>query len=68
METLTKMTTEEINIANAILDANDVLIKMMQQGISEPKFYFAAANMLSQKYNLTLDQSIIILNKALELI
>ena len=61
------MTTLELNIANALLTAKDVLTKMLSEGFGEPKYMFALSNMLVEKYNITQDESIIVIENALKL-
>jgi len=62
------MTTIEINIANALLTAKEVLTKMIEQGFGEIKYTFALSNMLIENYNLTQEQSIIVIENALKLV
>ena len=61
------MSAQNQNIANALQTATEVLTKMLSQGLSDAKFMFGLSNMLSQKYNLTQDQSIIIIEEALKI-
>jgi hypothetical protein len=61
------MTTQNLNIANALQTAKEVLTKMLAQGLSDSKFIFGLSNMLSEKYNLTQDQSIIVIEEALKI-
>ena len=61
------MTTQEINIANALLTAKEFIATLSAQGLGEVKFIFAVSNILVDKFNLTQDQSIIILEEALKL-
>ena len=61
------MTTQELNIANALLTAKEVLNQMLSQGLGETKFVFALSNILSEKFNLTQDQSILVIEEALKI-
>ena len=61
------MTTQELNIANALETAKEVLTKMLAQGLGETKFVFALSNMLSEKFNLSQEQSIIVIEEALKI-
>ena len=62
------MTTLELNIANALSTAKEVLVQMIAQGFSETKYVFALSNMLAENFNLTKDQSIIVIENALKLV
>ena len=62
------MTTQEINITNALQTAKEVLTQMLTQGLSNHKYTFGLSNMISEKYNLTQDQSILIIENALTLV
>lgn len=61
------MTTQELNIVKALETAKEVLTQMLAQGLGETKFVFALSNMLSEKFNLTKDQSIIVIEEALKI-
>ena len=61
------MTTQNLNIANALQTAKEVLTQMLAQGLSDSKFMFGLSNMLSSKYNLTQEQSVIIIEEALKI-
>jgi hypothetical protein len=61
------MTNQELNIANALLTAKEVLVKMIHQGFGETKHVFALSNMLVEKFNLTQEQSTIVIENALKL-
>jgi len=61
------MKTTEINIGNAILTAKEILVKMLSEGFGETKYIFALSNMLIEKFNLTQEQSTIVIEKALKL-
>jgi tRNA U34 5-methylaminomethyl-2-thiouridine-forming methyltransferase MnmC len=62
------MATLELNIANALSTAKEVLVQMITQGFSETKYVFALSNMLVEKFNLTKDQSIIVIENAFKLV
>lgn len=61
------MTTQNLNIANALQTAKEVLTQMLSQGLSDAKFMFGLSNMLIEKYDLTQDESIIIIEEALKI-
>jgi hypothetical protein len=61
------MTNQELNIANALQTAKEMLNKMLDQGLSGAKFTFALSNILCSKFNLTQDQSIIVIEEALKI-
>ena len=61
------MTTQELNIVNALSTAKEVLVQMLDQGFGETKYIFALSNMLVDKFNLTQEQSTIVIEKALKL-
>lgn len=61
------MTTQNLNIANALQTAKEILTQMLAQGLSDSKFIFGLSNMLSEKYNLTQDQSVIVIEEALKI-
>lgn len=62
------MTTQEINIENALMTSKLALTKMLKNGFgSNPKHIFALSNMLCENYNLTQDQSIIVIEEALKI-
>ena len=61
------MTTTEINIANALITAKEILTQMLAQGLSDAKMIFALSNVISEKYNLSQDQSVIVIDEALKI-
>ena len=61
------MTTQELNIVNALSAAKEVLVQMLAQGFGETKYIFALSNMLVDKFNLTQEQSTIVIENALKL-
>jgi hypothetical protein len=61
------MTTQEINIANALITAKEVLTQMIAQGFGEAKEVFAVSNMIQDRFNLTQDQSIVVIEEALKI-
>jgi predicted Zn-dependent peptidase len=61
------MTSQELNIANALLTAKEVLVKMLSQGFGEEEHLFALSNMLVGKFYLSQEQSMIIIENALKL-
>lgn len=61
------MTTQELNIANALLTAKEVLVKMLSLGFGEEKHLFAISSMLVDKFNLSQEESMIIIENALKL-
>ena len=61
------MTTQETNIANALSTAKEALLQMLAQGFGETKYTFALSNMLVENYNLTQNQSLIVIENALKL-
>ena len=61
------MTTKEINIANALLTAKEILLQMINKGFGETKHVFALSNMLVEKFNLTQEQSTIVIENAFKL-
>ena len=61
------MKTQELNIANALSTAKEVLVQMLAQGFGETKHIFALSNMLVDKFNLTQEQSTIVIENALKL-
>ena len=62
-----KMTTQENNIANALLTAKEDLVQKISNGFGETKYVFAFSNMLVEKFNLTQEQSTIVIENALKL-
>jgi len=62
------MTTLELNIANALTTAKEILLQMLSQGFGDTKYVFALSNMLVEKFNLTQEQSAIVIENALKLI
>ena len=58
----------DLNVANALLTAKDLLSAMMANGIADPKTCLLASNALQQKFNLSQDDAIVVLNNALKLI
>jgi len=61
------MTLSSLTIANALITAKNVLNKMLSEGLSDPKYTFALSNLLCEKYNLTKDESLAIIENALKL-
>ena len=61
------MTTQENNIANALSTAKEILTQMLAQGFGETKHVFALSNMLIEKFNLTQNESTIVIENALKL-
>ena len=61
------MTTQELNIANALSTAKEVLVQILAQGFGETKYVFALSNMLADKFDLTQEQSAIVIENALKL-
>ena len=61
------MTTQENNIGNDLLTAKELLTQMLSQGFGETKYVFALSNMLVDKFNLTQEQSTIVIENALKL-
>lgn len=61
------MKTQELNIANALSTAKEVLVQMLDQGFGETKYVFALSNMLIEKFNLTQKESTIVIENALKL-
>lgn len=61
------MTTQELNIANALSTAKEVLVQMLNQGFGETKYIFDLSNMLIEKFNLTQEQSTVVIENALKL-
>lgn len=61
------MATQELNLANALLTAKEILSQMIVQGFGETKYVFALSNMLNEKFNLTQEQSIVVIENALKL-
>jgi len=58
---------ENANIANALTAAKLVLTQMLAQGISDAKSVFALTNVISENYNLSQDQSMIVIEEALKI-
>ena len=61
------MTAKELNIANALQTAKKAITQMLSQGLGETEFVFALSNMISENFNLTQDQSIIVIEEALKI-
>ena len=61
------MTTLNTNIANALSTAKEILTEMILQGLGDTKYVFALSNMLVEKFNLTQEQSIIVIENAFKL-
>ena len=61
------MTSQEINIANALMTAREVLSKMLCQGIGGAEHVFAVSNMIQDRFNITEDQSLIVMEEALKI-
>ena len=62
------MTNLEINTAKAFLTAKEVLKQMIQQGFGETRHIFALSNRLITEFNLTQEQSTIVIENALNTI
>jgi hypothetical protein len=58
----------EIIIGKALLTAKEILIQMLANGMAEPRQIYAVANAIAIEFELTLDQSIIVVENALNLI
>lgn len=58
------MKAQELNIAKALETAKEVLTQMVQQGLGDAKFVFALSNMLCESFNLTQNQSIVVIEQA----
>jgi hypothetical protein len=56
------------NIENALQTAKEMLTKMLAQGLGDTKFIFALSNILCDKYKLTQNESIIIIENALTIV
>lgn len=61
------MTNAQLNIGNALMTAKEILTKMLAQGLGDAKHIFVISNMLCDTYNLTQEQSIIIIEEALKI-
>lgn len=61
------MTNAQLNIGNALITAKEILTNMLADGLSDAKYIFVVSNMLCDTYNLTLEQSIIIIEEALKI-
>lgn len=61
------MTTQELNIANALNDSTEVLKQMISKGMNNAKYIYGLSSMLIEKYNLTRDQSVIVIENALKI-
>lgn len=61
------MTTQELDIANALSTAKEISTQMITQGFGETKYIFALSNILVEKFNLTQEQSTIVIENALKL-
>jgi hypothetical protein len=61
------MTTAQLNLANALMTAKEILTKMLAQGLGDAQHLFVVSNMLCETYNLSRDQSIVILEEALKI-
>lgn len=62
-----KMKTQERNIAKALETARDILTKMLSEGLGDAKYVFVLSNMISETFNLSKDQSIIVIEEALKI-
>lgn len=62
-----KMEIKELNIANALFTAKEVLTQMIANRLADAKFLFALSNYISKQYNLTSDESIIVIEEALKI-
>ena len=61
------MTTQELNIANALTTAKEVLVQMLAQGFGEIKYVFALSNMLVEEFDLTEGRRIMVVECGLKL-
>ena len=61
------MTTQELNIANALVTAVEVVKEMLKNGFSEGVYVFKLSEMLQREYNISKADSIVIIEKSLEL-
>lgn len=61
------MTAQELNTANALSTTKEILTQMITQGFGETKYIFALSNMLVEKFNLTQEQSTVIIEESLKL-
>jgi hypothetical protein len=58
------MNNFELNILNALVTAKEIVSAMMQQGFGEAKDFFVAANAISEKFSISRDQAITVLESA----
>lgn len=61
------MTTQELNIVNALVTAVEVVKEMLKNGFSEGVYVFKLSEMLQRKYSISKADSIVIIEKSLEL-
>lgn len=61
------MITQENNIVNALSTSKEILTQMLAQGFGETKHIFVLSNMLIEKFNLTQNESTIVIENALKL-
>lgn len=62
------MTTVETNIGNALLAAKEIIAQMIAKGFGEAVWVYALSCSIAENFNLTRDQSIIIIEEALKLV
>lgn len=62
------MTTQELNIANALSTAVDILPAILKNGISSDEEIYEIMKAVGTKYNLNLDQTIIVFEDALKIV
>ena len=61
------MTTQNSNIANALTASKLMLTQMLAKGLGEAKYTFALSNVLCENYNLTKEESLIVIEEALKI-
>lgn len=62
------MTIQEENILRALNAAKASLEQMIDQGFGDTKYLFALESMLSDNFNLSQDQTLIVIEEALKII
>lgn len=62
------MTKQTLKTAQALATATDLLTRMIEEGLATERYTLAAANALSETYNFSREQSIIIIEEALKYI
>ena len=58
------MTTQELNIANALHMAKSLIAKMIEARLIEAKYLYGVAKAVSIKFDLDMDSSIMIVENA----